>query len=385
MAIDMAEFVIALRERSALGESLWLTFAIRLAATGAILWSSVVGVSSSGLTFSLETAPEQAGIYLLVAAGLRLGALPVSLGYHPDQYALRRGFGAILYTVSAVAGLILLARIPSAAVTEQWNLPLFWLAAGAALYGGWKWLFARDELAGRPYWLVGMSALSLAACLAGNPAGSAAWGTALILFGGLSSLYSIKQIWMTRALAVAGLFLLALPFTLTASGWLEELPLSFVFWPLLIAAHAMLVAGYVRHLLHPAETEFTQLPNWAQATYPLGMGILGGTVLLGGLWGWPGALLMGKWEAALATLLLSAGIVFVILRLRLPFIQSLVDAENRPSRLVGLLRLFARALSFVYQLAAGLILYISGLLEGDGGLLWTLLLLILLVSFLRGQ
>jgi hypothetical protein len=385
MAIDLAEFVTAMRERSTPGESVWLAFAVRIGATGAVLWGSVVGASSNGPAFSLETTPAQAGIFLLIAAGLRLGALPLSLAYHPDEYAVRRGFGAVLCMVSAVTGLLVLARIPSAAIDPSWILPLFGLAAAVALYGGWKWLLARDELQGCPYWLIGMSALSLAACLGGNPVGSVAWGVALILFGGISFLYSAKQIWMTRVLAIAGLFILSLPFTLTASGWQMQFPLPFIFWPLFIIAHAMLAAGYVRHLLRPAETEFAQLPNWAQATYPLGLGILVVTILLGGLWGWPGAFRLGAWQPGLAALLLSGAIIFAFLRLpQLASVESLVASENRPSRLAALLKIFSRVLSFLYQLVGELILYISGLLEGDGGLLWTLLLLILLISFLRG-
>jgi hypothetical protein len=310
----------------------------------------------------------------------------LSLTYHPNEYAARRGFGAVLCMVSAVTGLIVLARIPSAAIDARWIFPLLGLAAAVALYGGWKWLFARDELRGCPYWLIGMSALSLAACLGGNPAGSAAWGVALILFGGISFLYSAKQIWMTRILAAAGLFILSLPFTLTAFGWQADFPLPFVFWPLFMIAHAMLAAGYVRHLLHPGETEFAQLPNWAQAAYPIGMGILVATILIGSVWGWPGAFRLGAWQLSLAALLLSGAIVFAFLRLpQLAFVESMATSESQPSRLAALLKIFSRAFSFLYQLVSELILYISGLLEGDGGLLWTLLLLILLISFLRGR
>ena len=380
MSIDLAEFTIALRERPSLSESTWLAFALRLGATGAALWSNVIGVSSTGQIFSLETAPSQAGIFLLAAVGLRLSALPLSLTYYLEQYTLRRGFGTVLCVVSAVTGLTVLARTPVTAIDSSWLPPLFGMAAVAALYGGWRWLLAQDELHGRPYWLIGMSALSLAAWLGGNATGTVAWGVALILFGGISTLYTARQIWMTRLLAAMGLFILSLPFTLTASGWQADLPLPFLFWPLFVIAHAMLVAGYMRHLLHPAETAFAQLPNWAQVTYPLGIGLLAATILLGSVWGWSGAFLLGPWEVALAVLLLSGAFFFLS---RLPFTTSLAAIVNRPSRLDVLLRISAQALSFIYQLVGEVILYISALLEGDGGLLWTLLLLILLISFLR--
>jgi len=380
MSIDLAEFTIALREHPSLGESVWLTFALRLSATGAVLWANVVGVSSIGQAFSLETAPSQAGVLLLTAAGLRLSALPLSFAYHPEQYTLRRGFGTILCMVSAVTGLTVLARTPVTEIDPNWVLPLFGLIAVAALYGGLRWFLAHDELQGRPYWLIGMSALSLTACLSGNPSGSVAWGVALILFGGISMLYSAKQIWLTRVLTTMGLFTLSIPFTLTASGWQTDLPLPFLFWPLFVIAHAMLIAGYIRHLLNPAETALVQLPNWAQVTYPLGLGLIIATILLGSIWGWPGAFLFGTWGTAIAALFLS-GVFFFLSRL--PFIASLAVIVNRPSRLDVVLRISAQGLSFFYQLIGEVILYISALLEGDGGLLWTLLLLILLISFLR--
>lgn len=386
VAVDLVEFVIALRERSIPGENAWFSFAIRLIAIVFALWASVVGVSSTGLAFSFETTPPEAGIFLLAAAGLRLGSLPLRLVYQPNgPLSAQRGFGTLLCMVSALTGLLVLGRIPSTALDERWVLPLVALAAAAALYGGWKWLLARNELKGRPYWLVGMSALSLAACLGGNQAGSVAWGVALVLFGGISFLYSAKQLWMTRLLAVLGLFLLSLPFTLTASGWEVNFPLPFVFWPLFLLSHAMLAAGYVRHLLHPTEVEWTQLPNWAHAVYPVGMGVLALTVLLGGLWGWPGALSLGAWPMALIVLVLSGATVFAFLRLpQLASIESMAVSESQPSRLVVFLRVFSQILSSLYQLLGSLVIYISDLFEGDGGLLWTLLLLILLISFLRG-
>lgn len=386
MAIDLTEFVIALRAKfsPALSKSAVFTFSIRLAGIGFAIWAGVVG-ASGGQSFSLESTPQQAGLYLLLAAGLRLSVSPLHIVYQ-NEPSLRRGFGTVLRMVGVATSLLVLARIPANALDPRWEILLLSFTALAALYGGWKWLLARDELNGRLYWVIGMSALSLAASVAGNQAGAAAWGVALILFGGISFLYSAKQIWFTRILAGIGLLMLALPFTLTASGWQAAFPLPFLFWPLFVSAHAMLVAGYVRHLLRPGETDLVELPSWAQSAYPAGMAMLIFTLLLGSVWGWPGALLTGEWPIGLVSLLASSAIIFTFLRLpQFPLFEIIERPEAQPSRFAAFLQIFPRLVSSLYQLMGRLIMYVSALLEGDGGLLWTLLLLVLLASFLRGR
>jgi hypothetical protein len=256
----------------------------------------------------------------------------------------------------------------------------------AAIYGGWKWLFAKDELNGRPYWIIGMSALSIAAALRGDQAGSAAWGVSLVLFGGLSFLYSARQVWFTRVLAALGLFLMALPYTLTATGWVGQFPLPFLFWPVFLTAHVMLVAGYIRHLFHAGETRFSELPRWAQASYPIGLGLLGLTILISSFWGWAGALQLGSWIIASVLAVLAGVVVFGIFRFRsLAPAQTPLPVEFRAPRFAVVQDAIVSSLWLVYRSAGRLFGYVANLLEGDGGLLWTLLLLVLLVFVMRGR
>jgi len=333
--------------------------------------------------FLFENTPVQIGIFLLMAAGLRLGVLPLRLPYHSEP-VLRRGFGTSLRLTSAATSLVLLARLPVSALDARYVPYLLGFVALAALYSAWKWLSATDELNGRPHWIVGMSALSVAAALRGNSAGSAAWGVALVLFGGISFLYSARQVWFTRILAALGILLLALPFTLTASGWIGEFPLPILFWPLFIAAHIMLVAGYIRHLFHTGDALFVELPSWAQAAYPIGLGILAVTALVSSVWGWSGALQQGAWVVALIILFLAGMTVFFIFRFgsfTSPQMPSL--AEYRPTRLAIVQDVVTDILWRIYRTTGRLFAYVANLLEGDGGLLWTLLLLVLFVSLLR--
>jgi hypothetical protein len=108
MAIDLAELVLAMRTRlsPALSESAVLSFSLRLAGTGFVIWAAVLG-ASAGQSFLLEVAPAGVGGYLLLAAGLRLGVLPLHLVYR-DEPSLRRGFGTVLRMTAAATSLLVL-------------------------------------------------------------------------------------------------------------------------------------------------------------------------------------------------------------------------------------------------------------------------------------
>src|SRR5690606_31770558 len=99
-----------------------------------------------------RSASPQAGLYLLLAAGLRVGVLPLHLPYAGES-VLRRGVGTALRAITAASSLILLARIPAGSIAPQYAPYLLMFTALAAVYGGWMWLRAPDELTGRPYWL----------------------------------------------------------------------------------------------------------------------------------------------------------------------------------------------------------------------------------------
>jgi hypothetical protein len=386
-AIDMTEFINTLRasDSPALSERTVISFAVRAAGTSLALWASVVGSASSGRVFLFENTSGQAGFILLIAAGLRLGVLPLHLTFR-NEPVLRRGFGTVLRLMTAASSLILLSHLPVSSYQDQLIPYLLLFVALAALYGGWKWLFASDELRGRPYWIIGMSALALAAHLRGSPEGSAAWGSAMVLFGGISFLYSARHLVFTRILAGLGILLLALPFSLTASGWGGSFAWPWLFWPVFITAHLLLVAGYLRHLFRSGETAYADLPTWAQSAYPVGLGLLALTAVLTGVWGWPGALQTGAWITAVVTVLVGGLAGLAVWRFR-----RFAPAEN-PARqksqaesITFVSNLFGRVFWGIYRLLGNLVGLAASLLEGDGGLLWTLLLLVLFITIFGGK
>lgn len=328
---------------------------------------------------NFQDAPSQVGLYLLLAAGLRLGVLPLHLPYASES-AIRRGFGSALRLVSATSSLILLARIPTASVISILTPFLLSLAALAAIYGGWMWLRAPDELTGRPFWLIALASLAMASALRGNPAGATAWGCALILSGGALFLSSVYHIWLSRVLWIGMWGITALPFSLTTTGWGSTLPTFWPVWPFLLSAQALLLTGYLRHVMRPSLRENLEtLDRATQYVYPLGIGLLLGTIFLLGIWGWEGALQVGAWLPALIGTSLSG--IFIWLAPRLRVLTPLRAHWVRPAATSWMDWLF-RGLWELYRQAGRFSNAFSALLEGDGGFMWTLLFMVLFISLL---
>lgn len=383
-AIDLFELITMLRsaEGDSQNEGIILAFAVRLAGTALVLWANLVSIAS-GTPLDFRSIPPGTGIFLLMAAGLRLGVLPLHLPYRKDN-VVRRGFGTALRLVSAASSLALLARIPASALKSALTPYLLILAAIAALYAGWMWLRASDEILGRPFWILGFASLAVAESLRGNPAGSTGWGVALILCGGVLFLFSARRrsiLW----LPFLGLWVLStLPFSLTASAWQTGNINSWLFIIPFLPAQALMMAGFLRHALHPGETSLELQEKWVKVIYPVGLLTLMAVALLLGFWGWAGAQTIGLWWPAIVVILLVAG--FTILATRILFRMpsgSTYDQWTRIFRLEWFYPILAALYNFLRRIADVL----TGSLEGEGGLLWSFLLLVLILSILstRGQ
>jgi hypothetical protein len=381
-SIDLAELITMLlsTEGKEQNQGVVIAFAARVAGTGLVLWANLVS-TAGGIQMNFRATPSSVGIYLLIAAGLRLGVLPLHLPYLKEN-VLRRGFGTSLRLVSAAASLSLLARIPANALQSSLLPYLFILAAVAALYAGWMWLRASDEILGRPFWILGMASLSVAASLRGNPTGSISWGVMLILGGGLLFLFSARQkstIWLPL-LGVWGLS--ALPFSASASVWQTGNQNSWLLVIPFLPAQALLMAGFIRHVLHPGETSLESQERWTKILYPTGLFLLAAIVILLGLWGWAGASSLGQWWAALLANGLAAGFTALALNVLI----RIAPASNSGywTRIFRLEWLY-HVLTAIYEFFRRIANIITSSLEGEGGLLWSLLLLALILSVLSSR
>jgi hypothetical protein len=375
-ALDITELVTQLRvvNGPSNNEKVVISFSTRALGIGLLLWANIVSVSQ-GNTFDFQSIAPASGLYLVAAAGLRLGVLPLHLPYSSES-TLRRGIGTSLRLISAVSSIVLLAHVPAGSLISGLTPFLLLLATIAALYGGWTWLRAPDELAGRPYWIISIASFSVISALSGNPLGAVAWGCALVLVGGALFLSSVQEDWLNRTLLVGVWSLSSLPFSLTASAWLGNLGL---FIPFVIVAQALLMAGFIRHALRSTgRISLEAQPGWANRIYPAGILLLIAFQLLLGWVGWDGARQVGAWLQALLVSILTFGLVWATPRFRVlnPIRAHWVSpAASGLSTFYGSLWVIYRALGRMSQA-------ITVTLEGESGIMWALLFLVLFVSLL---
>jgi len=375
-ALDITELMTQLRavDGPANNEKVVISFSTRALGIGLLLWANIVSIAQ-GNTFDFQSIAPASGLYLVAAAGLRLGVLPLHLPYASES-TMRRGIGTSLRLVSAVSSLVLLAHIPVGSLTSALTPFLLGLAIIAALYGGWMWLRAPDELTGRPYWVISLAALSVVSALSGSPLGAVAWGCALILVGGALFLASVQQVWLNRALLVGVWSLSSLPFSLTASAWLGSLGF---FIPFVIVAQALVMAGFVRHALRSAgRTTLESQPGWANKIYPTGIILLIVFQLLLGLTGWDGASQVGAWLQALLTSILAFGLVWATPRFR---VLNPIRAHWVSPAVSGIATIYS-SLWVIYRMLGRISQSITVTLEGEGGIMWTLLFLVLFISLM---
>jgi len=390
-AIDLVELLILINSVAdrQLNERAVVVFAARVIGTF-IVYYSAVGNQTTWHSFQFFNIPSQAGLYFLVGTGLRLGVLPLHLPFQQEP-PLRRGLGNVLRLVPAASSLVILARLPAGVVEAGFAPLLLGLTAFAAFYSGMLWFTSSDELAGRPYWVIALAAMAVACVVRGDPGGALVWGITLILSGCCLFLYSARSLRLIF-IPVLGIWgLSGLPFSPSAGGWagLTSSPvggLNVIF----LAAHILLLMGYARHTMRQGDS-LQGMEQWVNLTYPLGLILLAVTHVLLGLGGWSGSRTIGIWWASGLSLILAVVIGVVLRRLALPggerstgrvssWLQPVTQTVYRGVVVVLRLDWLYRLLWGFYRLIGRLVNNLTSILEGDGGVLWALVLLALLLS-----
>ena len=366
-----------------------LNFAVRIIGSIFLLFALLRG-QTEGVVVSWENIPVQSGGFILLAVVLRLGVFPFHL-QTSGEVNLRRGVGTLLKLISPASSLVLLARLPFQSIPEGWLPVLITLTCIALIYSVSMWMVSPDEIIGRPFWIISMASIAISTLLRGYPASSISWGIALLLVGGSFMLFTARnsKILFIPLLACFGLS--GISFTPTASGWSGLVYPNFNFFSLiLILAHLFLLIGFLRFIFRDGET-FEGFERWVKVVYPAGLLVLVITHWITGVLGWPGSFTSGVWWVGWISVLL---ILFYFLLGR----RLLMD-ENRKAVILNWQNVFLknlgrpllrflelnwlnRLISLIFRALGGILQFISSILEGNGGVLWALLFLALMVSII---
>jgi len=379
VAIDFAELLVMFwHVQSGVNrERVVYVFATRMAGIFMLLWAWLAS-RQGAITPSFDDLPQGATIFLLLAAWVRLGLIPIQL-HRFQERSVRRNLGTLGRLVTAASSLVLIARTASIGAVS-WQIPYLLLLSGiVAFYGSFSWYFSPNELEGRPYWIIAYSALSIAAALRAQPSASLAWGLTTLLTGGVLFLYSARNR-LLILLPILGLInITLLPATLTWNGAnLFNSPFSLTF-VLFLLAQALLLAGYYHHLRLEGET-LISAERWIWIVYTIGLGLI--TIIQ-----FPVAYIINftnlTWVTPINLSTLWPGLVIIILAGLILFTGyrglRLSPRSQDRIRIVFSLGWFYRLVGYIYQLVGRIITVFTFVLEGEGGVLWVLLWLALLL------
>jgi hypothetical protein len=393
--VDLLElfYLLGIDKAGVFNHRIVTAYGVRIASIAMLMLATAKNQQLIGTTDLTQIASEAGFLYLL-AAGLRLGVFPLNLPFLQEPF-LRRGVGNIIRLAPVAASLGLLARLPARIITPNLSawLPLFHgMLSIAAIYAAIRWLTTSSAVEGRPYWIIAWAALAIASVINGVPNASLAWGIALLLPGSLLFLYHPRIQRMNFLMHFGLIGLIGLPFTPLASGWSGLLNNGPTFWTFVfLMVHALILLGYLKFTLEPGG-DTSILESWARLVYPLGIIVIIQSIIALGLIGWPGSLTLGIWWLPAASILLILGTYYFVQRagfdaanIKLPSSSGLTKVVNWIlPRLEPIFRM-----EWVYQLLWWMINIINQLLrafsiilEGEGGMLWTILLLVLMISLL---
>ncbi len=397
-ALDLVELLILLSQvaQSQARERIILAFSARITGLCLMMIASVLS-SSQDATLSFEKIGWPSNILLLLAAGLRLGVLPMHLPY-TKGLPINRNLQTVLGLVPAAACFGLLVRLSGIAVPNNISILMLLLVILAGGYASVSWLRSRDVSQARPYWLIATSSLAVASAILGDTRACLIWGLACVLSGGLIFNLSLSHRQLVPWIVLGLINLSGLPFSPTwqAAGLYKfppvlgiSLPLYGVFSISFLIIQAFLFAGYARYAIQGV-TPDTQAPHihverWVWILYPLSLLVL---VLTHLYLGWRinpnfNEIPAFEWIAGPAVLIASV-IVFYITSY-LPHLSRGSLNPNFKSAWDQLLSLdwLYRFLWSTFRTSSRALGLVSEVLEGDGGLLWALVLFGLIFVFLQ--
>jgi hypothetical protein len=320
----------------------------------------------------------------------RTGTLPLFQPY-VNAPAYQRGVVSLLRGIPLLTTFAFIHYIGDAggvAISGE-----FWLVIVtiAVLWGGLSWFGAVDEIHGRPYFLFTLAGFGLTALLTGQIDALRGLAVVLVIGGAGLFLYSprFKKFNLFILVLVAGM--LTFPFTPTASiASLFDGQQPFVVKGLWVLALAFIVAGMIKHsLTRIKHTEL--LETWMLLFHTAALYFISFSpwVMVAVLWNRQPQLL--RWAPGITTAVLSGIIltVFLLLKSRMRSIRfrhkGFEAGFEIVTNYVGKVYQFnwlSRVFSSIGFIISRFVNLLARVMEGDGGILWSFLFIVLLLSLL---
>lgn len=337
----------------------------------------VLTTSMFGEWNDFQIASKAAYFLFLFVVILRIEYFPfLSILYSEDN---QHQFGAGLRLISTISGIILLARLPENPAQTTLDLILFLIISLLAVYAGWQW-FISNEKNMPSYWILGCTLLSFGAYLRADQLAVTAWGTAMIILGSFHFLNSFRKrsfLWIPL-LSILGIT--SLPYSLTATSWLAGSGVKDTAWLFMLPGQALLLTGHYRHIIRQGENASESHPTWVKGLNIFGLTLISSITILLGVWGWEGSRIIGNWPMSVTGFIISTLVTIIILRILPRLKRPLVNVHKpyTPTIADKVIPWFANIGESIEKAVTTIIT----IYEGSNGLLWSILILVLLLSIL---
>ena len=353
-----------------------------------LFWAIAAAFSQPGGV--LQTFPIinlQTNTLLFIAAMIRLiGIIPASSPL-PGKYPWQ-GLNIYLDLVLFSTASIIFVRTASTGISAQ--ISPFILAATAitGLVCSFIWIFTSSNPGSWQTLLVGFTTFSIAGSILSGFEASLAWSIALMLAGSLVFFCNYTT-WLIKGLIALGLVgIIGLPFTPAWQG-IRIFPLpgqafdQGAWWILFLVAQSLFLGGYLRAWFITRQP-FSESERWSGIVYPAGLFLLPITQVIILIWGLPG--LSNDLQAFPALILTWAPLAS--LGLTLIILWTLKRTAKIEPRFLEIFRKVS-VLEWLYRVGKTMHLFgsqvvkiIDQILEGEAGILWTILFLLLLFALL---
>jgi hypothetical protein len=389
--LDVVEIVIftIINHDQTIGVKTYAIFFTRILGLCLVMLAAVLQYQSQ-IPLELGSASGKVLALLAVGASLRLGVFPIHLPFTRDL-PQRRSVATILRFLVPLSAFSFLSQLAAPDSITGIYLIIELFAILSSLVGSINWLKAKNELEGRPYWLLAFSGLALVSYLHGHPVSVLVWGLIMVSIGGWIFLNELKGPQSNYFLPILLLTISAVPFSPVSIGILGISGGGMkIFNPLLWISLIILAAGVLR-FSHEEEEGSVFLENWMKFFCVIGLGILALSswiVIPLKVAGWNQ---MSTWAASISVFLLlafaavlfySKGIRTRILNYRIVQNSKIIMPFTEFLNQLFHFDWFYRFLAWIISLQGMAINGINSILEGEGSILWALVFLALMISIL---
>lgn len=355
---------------------------IRFLGSICLVWVTA-NYSPSGMDASLTALPPQSGLVLFLAAFFHSGVLPIELnqseGKNTNDEILDWVFRIYLFITS----FSVLANVPSIAVKLNFLSSIILKLAVSLLtvFFSYRWAVEKRFNASISFLLLAGTGTFFLLILNDEPQAIFYW----LVFFLVGIVWLVFYTHRSKSLLIFPILLLflisGLPFTLFSYG-MRAIPFSDISlnWIPFFLTHVFCLIGFFNKMTQK-HFEFEGMDSWYQAIYTIGLFIpliSLGAILVRNL----GSFLeeiSNWWMGVAAIVLMILGMIYFNKKESGPVLKR---GENRLERFLSFLWFF-KIINFFEARLHSLVIGFSGLLEGNGGMIWSFVIIILIISLIR--